>query len=100
MEFIEEHKLQLVGLQETVKEDFSDRELSELARRREFSPPRWRPGGVLMGVCSDLIELEACSHHDFCIYMVWEIGDLNLDRKWLLCIFSSTYLVGTGFQSY
>lgn len=49
MEFIEEHKLQLVGLQETIKEDFSDRELSELARRREFSPPRWRPGGILMG---------------------------------------------------
>jgi exonuclease III len=36
-EFIDEHKLQMVGLQETMRESFSDRELLDIAGTREFT---------------------------------------------------------------
>lgn len=43
-EFIEKHKLQMVGLQETMKDSFSDKDLLDIAGSRDFTwqwlPPR------------------------------------------------------------
>lgn len=36
-EFIEDHKLQVVGLQETMKNSFSDRDLVDISGNREFT---------------------------------------------------------------
>lgn len=36
-EFIEEHNLQVVGLQETIKESFLDRDLLDLVGNKVFS---------------------------------------------------------------
>jgi hypothetical protein len=51
-EFIEEHNLEVVGLQETIRESFTDRELLEIAGSRNFSwkwaSTKGRLGGILM----------------------------------------------------
>jgi exonuclease III len=48
-DFIEEHNMEVVGLQETIKADFTDRELRELLGNRDFSwkwsPVKGRSGG-------------------------------------------------------
>jgi hypothetical protein len=53
-EFIEEHNLEVVGLQETIRESFTDRELLEIAGSRNFSwkwaSTKGRSGGILMGL--------------------------------------------------
>lgn len=53
-EFINDHNLEVVGLQETIKNSFSDAELLELAGNRNFSwswtPAKGRSGGILWGV--------------------------------------------------
>jgi len=87
-EFIEEHKLQMVGLQETMKESFTDRELLDIAGTKDFTwqwlPPKGKSGGILMGVCLETLELEDFSIHDFCIMMSVRIEDQILDGNSLL----------------
>lgn len=83
-EFIEEHKLQMVGLQETMKQTFSDRELKDIAGTREFTwqwlPPKGRSGGILMGICLESLELKDFSIHEFCIVM--SVRDRRSNFRW------------------
>jgi exonuclease III len=83
-EFIEEHKLQMVGLQETMKDSFSGRDLLDLAGIREFTwqwiPPKGKSGGILMGVCLETLELEDFSIHVFCIVM--DVRDRRSNFRW------------------
>jgi hypothetical protein len=52
----------VVGLQETIKESFSDSELYDLSGNRDFSwkwsPAKGRSGGLLMGFNQSTLELE------------------------------------------
>src|SRR3954469_22742540 len=54
---IAEKKLEFIGLLETMKSDFSPNELHNLCGGRNFiwnwSPPRGRSGGILVGVSGD-----------------------------------------------
>lgn len=83
-EFIEDHKLQMVGLQETMKESFSDKELVEIAGARDFTwqwlPPKGKSGGILMGICLESLELEDFSIHEFCIRM--SVRDRKSNFRW------------------
>lgn len=49
-EYIEEHNLEVVGLQETIKETFTDAELHDMAGNKDFSwiwsPAQGRSGGL------------------------------------------------------
>lgn len=72
-DYIWQEKLDIVGLQETIKQDFSDLELTDLAGGLPFQW-RWLPakgwsGGILMGVKVDILEIETTEVLDFCVTM-------------------------------
>lgn len=54
--------LELVGIQETIKESFSDKELKEMAGNKNFSwfwvPARGHSGGLLSGIQNDGLSVE------------------------------------------
>lgn len=85
-EFIEEHNLEVVGLQETIRETFTDRELRELAGSRDFtwkwSSSKGRSGGILMGLNQLSLELEDFSIKYFCVVVNIGIEDLISDGSW------------------
>lgn len=85
-EFIEQHKLGVVGLQETIKDTFSDRELRDLAGNREFTwkwlPAQGRSGGILMGVDQSFLELEDVCILSYCISMT--IRDRRSNFRWMM----------------
>jgi exonuclease III len=61
----------LVGLQETMKQDFTDKVLEELSGGLYFKwvwlAARGRSGGILMGVKVDTLELESHSVGDYTV---------------------------------
>jgi exonuclease III len=63
----------LVGLQETMKQDFTDKVLEELSGGLYFKwvwlAARGRSGGILMGVKVDTLELESHSVGDYTVLM-------------------------------
>lgn len=71
---IAQEKLDIVGIQETIKQDFFDNELHDIAGDRPFQWS-WLPakgksgGGILMGVKVGLLEIENVAIMDFCIIM-------------------------------
>ena len=69
--YILKERIDIVGLQETVKQDFSDHELNELARGLNFIwfwlAARGRSGVILLGVKSDVLEVENHEIKEFCI---------------------------------
>lgn len=85
-EYIDEHNLEVVGLQETVRETFTDRELLEIAGSRNFSwkwaPAKGRSGGILMGLNQDSLELEDFDIKDFCVVM--SIRDRRSNFRWVM----------------
>lgn len=54
--------LDIVALQETIKQDFADWELKEMATNKDFSwnwvPARGHFGGLMLGIRNDNLELE------------------------------------------
>lgn len=72
-EYISQERLDIVGVQETMKQDFSDSELCDLAEgaplQWRWLPPKGRSGGILMGVKVDLLEIKDVEVLDFCIRM-------------------------------
>ena len=61
-EYIFNEKVDIVGLQETVKHDFADHELCELAGGANFTwfwlAAKGKSGGILLGVKVDSLEVE------------------------------------------
>jgi exonuclease III len=70
-EYISQENIDMIGLQETIKVDFSDSHLRDLAGTLNFSwfwlPPQGRSGGILVGVKIDTLEVEAHSIRTFSI---------------------------------
>ena len=58
---IRDHKLDFIGISETIKQDFTKNELHDLSRGRNFLwewiAPRDNSGGILVGINSDCFEL-------------------------------------------
>ena len=67
-EYIFQEKVDIVGLQETVKEEFTSGFLQELSGGLNFSwnwlPAKGKSGGILLGIKGDFLEMEACSLGD------------------------------------
>jgi len=72
-EHIFQEKIDVVGLQETVKGDFSDQDLQDLAGGLHFTwvwlPARGHSGGILLGARVDTLEVEAHDIREFSIQM-------------------------------
>lgn len=85
-EYIEQHNLGIVGLQETKKSSFLDSELRELAGSRDFTwkwlPALGRSGGILMGVDQSPFEIEDCCILQFCIALT--IRDRRTNFRWIM----------------
>ena len=70
-EYIFNEKVDIVGLQETVKHDFADHELCELAGGANFTwfwlAAKGKSGGILLGVKVDSLEVENHEVKEFSI---------------------------------
>jgi len=70
-EYIFNEKVDIVGLQETVKHDFADHELCELAGGANFTwfwlAAKGKSGGILLGVKVDSLEVENHEIKEFSI---------------------------------
>ena len=59
----------MVGLQETIKKDFSARDLDRLTPKEGFSwqwtPTRGHSGGILLGIKEDILQIENWETDDF-----------------------------------
>jgi hypothetical protein len=66
---INDHNLDFVSISETGRRDFSQHLLDRLSGGADFEwtsqPPRGRPGGILLGVRSDTMEILARSSGDY-----------------------------------
>ena len=61
-ELIQSEDVEVVGLQETIKKDFSARDLDRLTPKERFSwqwtPARGHSGGILLGIKEDILQIE------------------------------------------
>lgn len=89
-EHILDEDLDVVAIQETIKQDFADWELKEMAGNRDFSwfwvPARGHSGGLITGVNTEGFEIEQS------LIGVHFVGVLLRDRKtnyrfWILNIY-------------
>ena len=89
-DYIFQEKVDIVGLQETVKEDFSTGLLQEISGGLTFSwswlPARGKFGGILLGIKVDSLEMETCSLGEFCIQMT--VRDRVSNFRWeMICVY-------------
>lgn len=101
-EHILQEELDIVALQETIKQDFEDWELREMARNKDFSwhwtPARGHSGGMILSICNDDIEIELVemtsyflaaqirirsSNFRFWVINVYELAQHENSDKWL-----------------
>lgn len=61
-EILLEHRCEIIGVQETIKQDFSDLELRALTPAQDFKwewlPAQGHFGGILLGVKDDILQVE------------------------------------------
>ena len=66
---IQDHNLDFVAISKTGRRDFPVSVLNRLSRSLDFHwyshPPRWRSGGILLGVNSNSMDVLAVSDADF-----------------------------------
>jgi exonuclease III len=83
-EFTNKEKADFVGLQETLKEDFSDKELKQVGGRYEFVwnwlPAEGHSGGILLGVKQDVVEVGAFDEGTFFVSAL--LKHMKTDFKW------------------
>ena len=74
----------MVGLQETIKKDFSARDLDRLTPKEGFSwqwtPARGHSGGILLGIKEDILQIENWETDDF--YVGATIRHRLLNIRW------------------
>ena len=85
-EYILRERIDIVGLQETVKQEFSSQLLQEICGGLTFFwqwlPAKGRSGGILLGVKVDSLEMEDCSMGDFHIQM--SVRDRLSNFRWVV----------------
>lgn len=82
--------LDVVALQETIKQDFSDLELKDMARNKDFVwdwvPTRGHSGGLLTGINNENFELEQSAFGSF--FLASLIRDRKTNHRfWVLNIY-------------
>lgn len=82
--------LDIVALQETIKQDFSDFELKEMAGNRYFSwvwsPARGHSGGLITGINMEVFELEQYASGSYFLASQIRNRDTN-HRFWVINIY-------------
>ena len=69
-DFLQKYQIDLVAIQETKKEEFSNRMLRSLSSRLDiwiYAPSIGSSGGILFGGDSNKIEIHSYSIHQFCL---------------------------------
>lgn len=92
--WVQEHimmeDLDVVALQETIKQDFSDLDLKDLAGNKDFCwvwvPARGHSGGLITGVKGDEFELEQTNYGAFFLATLIRNRKTN-HRFWVLNIY-------------
>ena len=87
-DYVTKEKIDIVGLQETMKQDFTDHDLHELAGGANliwfWLPATRKSGGILLGVNYDSLEVEEHVIRDFSICAT--IRDRRSNYRWTLII--------------
>ena len=68
-ELLIQHQIDMVGVQETIKQDFTPRELDNLSSGGSFNwhwiASKGHSGGILMGVREDILQVENWEYGEF-----------------------------------
>ncbi|XP_004967092.1 uncharacterized protein LOC101762855 [Setaria italica] len=91
-EKVKQEKNDIVGIQETIKKDFSDHELLALAPRANFVwnwiPAKGHSGRILLGVKNDILEVENWDKGEF--FMGATVRKRRNNFRWhLMVVYSS-----------
>jgi hypothetical protein len=80
------HKADFIGIQETMKKNYSENFFRKLDNNKEFSwfwtPSNGKSGGMLSGIRKDRFEVENFENDDFMI--VANVFDRSLKKSWSL----------------
>jgi hypothetical protein len=85
-DLIWDHKVDFIGLQETMKKSYSDKFFRQIDINNEFSwswtPSVGKSGGMLSGIRNDRFEVENFENGDFMI--IANVFDKSLKKHWTL----------------
>jgi exonuclease III len=85
-ELIWDHKVDFIGIQETMKKSYSDKFFQKIDNNKEFSwfwsPSNGKSGGMLSGVRKDKFEVENFDSGDFMI--IANVFYKSLKKNWSL----------------
>jgi len=85
-ELIWDHKVDFIGIQETMKKSYSDKFFRKIDNAKEFSwywtPSNGRSGGMLSGIKKDRFIVESFENGDY--MLVANVLDKNLNKRWSL----------------
>ena len=89
-EHILQEELDIVALQETIKQDFEDGELREMARNKDFSwhwtPARGHSGGMILGIRNDDLEIKLVEMTSYFLAAQIRIRSSNF-RFWVINVY-------------
>ena len=72
IEYLQQEEIDIVGLQETIRQDFSMHELQGLSRHQfawQWLPATGQSGGILLGVREDTLSVEDMDRGEFFLSM-------------------------------
>jgi exonuclease III len=85
-ELIWDHKVDFIGLQETMKQSYTDKFFRKIDNNSDFSwvwiPSNGKSGGMLSGIRKDRFEIENCETGEFMI--IANIFDKMCKKHWSL----------------
>ena len=87
IDYIRQEDIDIVGLQEMVRQDFSIQELQGLSRHPfawQWLPASWQSGGILLGVREDFFSVEDMDRGEFFLSMA--ITDQRVNLSWEVII--------------
>ncbi|KAE8778785.1 putative NOT transcription complex subunit VIP2 [Hordeum vulgare] len=82
IEYLRQEEIDIVGLQETIRQDFSMHELHRLSR--QWLPAAGHSGGILLGVREDAFSVEDMDRGEFFVSMA--ITDRRVHLSWEVII--------------
>ena len=93
-DFILDHKIEFIGLQETKKETIDSSFLKYIAGNYDFNwfslPAKGTAGGILVGFRSDLFDVISFSAKDFCV--ISTVKSISDNFIWqLVVVYGSSY---------
>lgn len=93
-EMITDHRLDFIGLMETIKQTFTKHELHSLSCGKNFewhwNPPRGKSGGILVGINKDSFDVVQVEHgmyflrvlvYDKCAKFSWNLVSVYGDAQ-------------------